>query len=279
MIASLYSAFEAATAGPDHAVDLFGAAMIVSRLSGREVDVHAYARKLDLVADAAREHAGDASDADGLAHAIDHELFSVLGFHGAAPNYNDPTNSFLSEVIDRRAGIPITLSLVYMEVAQRLGLRCDGIGYPRHLIVRCGDPASPIYVDPFNQGARLDRQELFAGMRGMNLGGAAPESFLCAVTRRQLLQRLLTNLQVLFRESRDLDRWLAVVELRLRIEPWSAVLVGERGMLHYRRGSPGLALADLQRYVDCGGREAAASGAIRLLNELRSRHGTAEGTP
>jgi regulator of sirC expression with transglutaminase-like and TPR domain len=278
VFASLYAEFEAATAGPDHEVDLFGAAMIVSRLSGREVDVHSYARKLDLVADAAREHAGDLADTDGLAQAIDHELFSVLGFHGAAPNYSDPTNSFLSEVIDRREGIPISLSLVYMEVGQRLGLRCDGIGYPRHFIVRCGDPGSPIYVDPFNQGARLDQQELFAGMRGMNLGGAAPESFLCAVTRRQLLQRVLTNLQVLFRESRDLDRWLAVVELRLRIEPWNAALVGERGMLHYRLGSPALALADLERYVDSGGREAAASGAIRLLNELRSRHGTAEET-
>ncbi len=278
MFASLYAEFETATAGPDHEVDLFGAAMTVSRLSGREIDVDSYARKLDLVADAAREHAGDRSDPDGLTHAIDHELFSVLGFHGAAPNFNNPTNSFLSEVIDRREGIPISLSLVYMEVAQRLGLRCDGIGYPRHFIVRCGDPGSPIYVDPFNQGARLDRQELFAGMRGMNLGGAMPGSFLCAVTRRQLLQRMLTNLQVLFRESRDLERWLAVVELRLRIEPWNAALVGERGMLHYRLGRPALALADLERYVDSGGREATASGAIRLLNELRSRHGTAEET-
>jgi len=278
VFASLYPAFEAAIAGPDREVDLFGAAMLVSRLSGREIDADSYARMLDLVADAAREHAGDASDPEGMAHAIDHELFSVLGFHGAAPNYNDPTNSFLSEVIVRREGIPITLSLVYMEVARRLGLRCDGIGYPRHFIVRCGAPGSPIYVDPFNQGTRLDRQELFAGMRGMNLGGASAESFLCAVTRRQLLQRMLTNLQALFRESRDLNRWLAVVELRLRIEPWSAALVGERGMLHYRLGSPALALADLERYVDAGGREAGASGAVRLLNELRSRQGTAEET-
>jgi len=278
VFASLYPEFEAAIAGPDHEVDLFGAAMTVSRLSGREVDAQSYARRLDLVAEAAREHAGDRSDAGGMVQAIDHQLFAVLGFHGAAPNFNDPMNSFLSEVLDRREGIPISLSLVYMEIARRLGLRCDGIGYPRHFIVRCGDPDTPIYVDPFSQGARLDQQELLAGMRGMNLGGATPGSFLCAVTRRQLLQRMLTNLQVLFRESRDLERWLAVVELRLRIEPWNAVLVGERGMLHYRLGSPVLALADLERYVERGGRESAASGAIRLLNELRSRHGTAEET-
>ncbi len=278
MFATLYAEFEAAIAGPDRNVDLLGAAMVVSRLSGRAIDAHSYARKLDLIAAEARDHAGDGADADAMTQAIDHELFSVLGFCGAAPNYSDPTNSFLSEVLDRRQGIPISLSLVYMEVAHRLGLRCDGIGYPRHFVVRCGGPDRPIYVDPFNQGARLDRQELLAGMRGMNLGGAAPESFLCAVTRRQLLQRMLTNLQILFRDLRDLDRWLAVVELRLRIEPWNAALVGERGMLHYRLGSPALALADLERDGEAGGRAAVGPGAVRLVNQLRSRQRTAEET-
>lgn len=276
VFAALYDEFAQAIAGHDRDVDLFGAAMTISCLSGREIDVHGYARKLDLVAEAALEHAGSGAGTGELAHAIDHQLFTVLGFHGAAPNYNDPTNSFLSEVIDRREGIPITLSLVYMEVAQRVGLRCDGVGYPRHFIVRCGEPESPLYIDPFNQGARLDRAELMAGLRGANVGGAAPEAMLCAVTRRQILQRMLSNLHGLFRERRDLERWLATVELRLRLEPWNAALVGERGMLHYRLGSPDLALADLERYVDGGGREAAVSGAIRLLDQLRSRYGAPE---
>jgi len=270
---SLYRDFKFAITGPDHAVDLFGAAMLIAGLGGARVDSHLYARKLDLCAEAAREYAGETSDPYALAAAVDYQLFSVLGFHGNTGNHDDPANSYLSEVIDRRVGIPITLSLVYMEVAQRVGLACDGVGYPQHFIVRCGDPRDPFFVDPYHQGARLDRQELLAGLRGLNLGGATPESYLAAVTRRQILQRMLNNLHTVFRESRDLDRWLAVVELQLCIEPWNAALVGERGMLHYRAGNAALALADLERYVGASERETAHSGALRLLDELRLRYG------
>jgi regulator of sirC expression with transglutaminase-like and TPR domain len=268
--------FAAAIAGPDHAVDLFGAAIVIARLGGSRPDEHACLRTLDLWAEAALEHAGATRDPGRLAHAVDWQLFSVLGFHGATENYNDPVNSYLSEVIDRRAGIPITLSLVYMEIAQRIGLRADGVGYPRHFIVRCGDPEEPIYVDPFHQGARLDREELLAGLRGMELGSARPESFLAAVTRRQMLQRMLNNLHTLFRQARDIERWLQVVELKLCIEPWNAQLVGERGMLYYRTGEPQRALADLERYVEAAERAGVHAGALRLLDELRLRFGGTE---
>jgi regulator of sirC expression with transglutaminase-like and TPR domain len=273
---SIYHEFEQAVAGTDQDVDLFGAAMIISRLGGDPVDEHVCARKLDLIAEAVLEYAAGATDADSLAHAIDYQLFSVLGFHGNAANYTDPANSYLSEVIASRKGIPITLSLLYMEVAQRVGLRCDGIGYPQHFIVRCGDPESPIFVDPYHQGSRLDREELLAGLRSIDLGGASPESFLSAVTRRQLLQRMLNNLHLIFREQRAVDRWLDVIELQIRLEPWNAALVGERGMLHYRQGKPGLALADLERYVHASSRESTHAGALRLLNELRLRYGGSE---
>lgn len=276
---ALFDEFALAIAGHDRDVDLFGAAMTISRLSGREVDVHAHAHRLDLVGEAVLQHAGSGAGADELAHAIDHQLFTVMGFRGATTSGNDPSNSFLADVIDRREGIPITLSLVYMEVAQRVGLRCDGVGYPRHFIVRCGEPEDPLYIDPFNQGTRIDRAELLSGLRTTAPGGAAPEAMLCAVTRRQILQRMLTNLHRIFREARDVERWLATVELRLRLEPWNAALVGERGMLHYRMGQPALALADLERYVGGGGRAAAVSGAVRLLDQLRARNTEPEEMP
>jgi regulator of sirC expression with transglutaminase-like and TPR domain len=165
-----------------------------------------------------------------------------------------------------------------MEVAQRLGLRCEGVGYPGHFIVRCGEPEDAIFVDPFHQGVRLDRAELLARLRGQALGGATPESFLTAITRRQFLQRMLRNLHHVFRERRDLERWRAVVELLLRLEPWNAAMVGERGMLHYRLGDAGLALVDLQRYVEASAPGAVSTGAVRLLDELRLQFGGSEGT-
>jgi regulator of sirC expression with transglutaminase-like and TPR domain len=268
--------FAAAIAGADHDVDLFGGAIAIARLSGSAVDAHAVARELDRFAESVRDDVGDVADVEALAHAIDHELFTVRGFHGNATDYSDPANSYLDEVVARRTGIPITMSLVYMEVAQRVGLRCDGIGYPGHFIVRCGPPDSPLYVDPFQQGIRLDRDELLANLRSARLGGATPESFLAAVTRRQLLQRMLNNLHVSFRDRRDLARWREAVELLLLIEPWNAALVGERGMLNYRLGNRAEALIDLERYVAAGEPQSVNAGARRLLDELRLQFGSRE---
>ena len=108
------------------------------------------------------------------------------------------------------------------------------------------------------------------------LNGATPESFLSAVTRRQMLQRMLRNLHLAFRERRDMERWRAIVELSLVLEPWNATLVGERGMLHYRLGRLEQALDDLETYVTAGDRPVTSPGAIRLLDHLRLRRGGSE---
>ena len=268
-----YAAFEAAISGADHEVDLFGAAMIIARLGEADADPHGTASRLDVMAEEARSHAGENASADALAHAVEHQLFNVCCFRGNTEDYGDPRNSYLNEVVSRRLGIPLTLSLVYMEVGQRIGLECDGIGYPGHFLVRYGGADAPVYVDPFQQGARIDRAELLAGLRSQPLGTASPELFLAAVTRRQILQRMLNNLHAIFRERRDLQRWLDVVELQLRLERWNALLVGERGMLHYRLGNLDGALRDLEAYVASTERPEANPGAIRLLDELRLRNG------
>lgn len=274
VVSDVYHEFSEATAGRDSDVDLFGAAMLIARLGDPDADPNAVARELDLIAEAVLEHAG-ARDTQSLVNAINHELFEVRGFRGNTAEYNDPANSYLDRVMERRTGLPITLSLIYMEVAERVGLRCDGIGYPGHFFVRCGEPDEGIYVDPFHQGIRLDREELLARLRGQDLGGAHPESFLAACTRRQILQRMIRNLHLVFRERRDVERWMATVEFALCLEPWNAALVGERGMLHYRLGNHRAAVADLKRYVEATP-AAAAGGARRLLDELRLRIGGLE---
>ena len=271
MSESLSERFRAAIRGADQDVDLFGAAMVIAALGQGDTSPHKTARELDLIAEAVRTHAGETRDAGELAHAIDHQLFSVLGFRGNADDYASPDNSYLDLVVERRTGLPITLSLVYMEVAQRVGLLCEGVGYPGHFIVRCGGEEQSIYVDPFHQGARLDREELLAGLRSHDLKGTRAESFLSAITRRQMLQRMLTNLHHVFRGRRDIPRWRSTVDLLLCLEPWNAGLIGERGMLHYRLGDVRSAQADLERYVDAVGGGTAHTSALRLLDELRAR--------
>lgn len=266
-----FNAFEAAIAGRPEEVDLFTAAMIIARLGGHDPDPHRTARALDLIAEDVLAEAGERPTLQTLAHALDHQLFTVAGFRGSFENYDDPENSYLDRVVERRTGIPITLSIVYLEIAQRIGLPADGIGFPGHFLVRYGEPGHYTYLDPFQQGARLDEKELLAMLRGLDLGGARPETFLHAVTRRQILQRMLNNLHASFRARRDIQRWHDTIELRLRLEPWNVALIGERGMLRYRLGRLQEALPDLETYVTASEKNA-SPGAVRLLDQLRLRY-------
>ncbi len=279
MVRSLVEAFEQAIRGPDEAVDLFGAAMVIARLGDPDVDPEPYARLLDRWAEEVLDHAGSRRDLEELCQAIDWQLFHVLGFHGNSFDYADPANSYLDRVIERRTGIPITLSLVYMEIARRVGLRCDGVGFPGHFLVRCGDPEEPIYLDPFHQGVRLDEAELLARLASLDLGGASPHMYLCAVTRRQILQRMLANLRAAYRERSDFQRWLMADALAIVLEPWNVSLYGERGMLHYRLGNFEAALADLETYAGAVRAESVRPGALRLLAHLRARLGRTEESP
>ncbi len=276
---TLADEFAGSIAGRDHEVDLFGAAMIIARLGRDGLDPHHYAARLDHFAEAAAEHAEGSNRPEALAAAIDYQLFSVVGFTGNSDDYGSPENSYLDRVIDRRIGIPITLSLVYIEVAQRIGLRCEGVGYPGHFIVRCGEPEDAFYVDPFHQGARLDRQELLAGLPARDTAPASPESYLLPVTRRQILQRMLNNLRMAYRHEGDIHRWRLAVDLQLRIEPWNVPLLGERGFLHYRLGNPEAALDDLETFVHADQPGTTRVQATRLLEQLRTRLRTNEETP
>lgn len=276
MSTALAAEFARAIGGRDEDVDLYGAAMTVASIGRERVDRHRYARWLDEVAERVLDDVNGPCEPESLVAGIDSELFANLGFRGDLADYNNPENSYLDRVIDRRTGLPITLSLVYMEIAQRVGLRCDGVGYPGHFIVRCGEPESPIYLDPFHQGDRLDREELLARLRGMELGGVSPEATLAAVTRRQMLQRMLTNLRRSYRQLGDYHRWCEAVTLQLQLEPWNAALLGERGMLNYRLGNVAQAEDDLERFVGADAAQARDVGATRLLNRIRSQSSRAE---
>ena len=103
----------------------------------------------------AREHAADAGDAGDVITALNSVMFDVLGFRGNRENYYDPRNSFLNQVIDRRTGIPITMTVVYIEVARRIGFPVKGVGMPFHFIAKHEAESGDIFIDPFNEGKVL----------------------------------------------------------------------------------------------------------------------------
>jgi len=197
--------FAALVTRPDDEIPLDEAALVIAAHARPDLDIAAELGRLDDLAAGCKE-----PTLDGLTH----HLFDELGFLGNTENYQDPDNSYLDQVLRRRLGIPITLSVLTIEVGRRLGVALDGIGMPGHFLV--GHRAEPgTFLDPFGGGRRLD----VAGCRAIfeSLGGTAwDDSFLDPVGARTILTRMLLNLQGLFLPS-DLLSASCVLELRLPI--------------------------------------------------------------
>jgi regulator of sirC expression with transglutaminase-like and TPR domain len=247
--ASVRNRFAERLALPDEQINLAEAALLIAAEEYPRLNVAAYLDKLDRIADLARDRIPLGVSASDYITAINATLFDDYGFQGNRDNYYDPRNSFLNEVIDRRLGIPITLSVIYMEVARRLGFAVEGVGLPGHFIVRHQGASETIYIDPFNRGRVLG--EMACAELVAEISGGKTEllpAHLSPVTRRQILMRMLSNLLSIYARS-DHRRALAVIERILIIQPTSAAHVRDHGLLLALVGQTAKALATLELYL------------------------------
>jgi regulator of sirC expression with transglutaminase-like and TPR domain len=194
--------FAHVVARPDAELDLAQAALLIAEPEYPGLDVAGYLDKLDGLADQARRVL-PAPSLPGLARVLHGEL----GFHGNAADYYDPRNSYLNEVIDRRTGIPITLAVVLMEIARRLGVDAHGVSFPGHFLVGDDDDC---LIDPFG-GRTLDAAELRV-LHGRATGSAIDPDprLLVPATKRQILVRMLHNLRDIWTQRRDARRVEAI---------------------------------------------------------------------
>jgi regulator of sirC expression with transglutaminase-like and TPR domain len=177
-------------------------------------------------------------------------LFHELGFSGNQGDYYDPRNSFLNDVLDRRQGIPITLSLVLMEVGKRLGLAIEGIGLPGHFIAGARLDDSQILLDPFNGGALVtpeDCEELVGRVVGRAVT-LLPEHY-APVSGRQLLTRMLGNLKGAFWQRQEWDRVVGAIDRLLVLNPKAAAEWRDRGVAWSNLGEVRRGLGDWERYL------------------------------
>ena len=236
-------------ARPEDQIPLDEGALLIAAHAYPDLDVAAQLSRLDALAEGC---------ADPTLEALCHHLFGDCGFTGNAGEYHDPRNSYLNEVLDRRLGIPISLSVLTIEVGRRLGLALAGVGMPGHFLVRHqGEP--PVLLDPFGAGRRLgepEAEELFR-----SLGGSGPflPQFLDPVGPRAILSRMLANLQGVF-FSRDVRQAAWVLRLRLAIPG-----LGKEARLGVAR-----ALAALGRF-DLAANELDDLGLIDEARSLRAR--------
>jgi regulator of sirC expression with transglutaminase-like and TPR domain len=256
------SRFAEIVSGEDEQVNLAEAALLIAAEEYPRLHVEAYLEKLDLFGDIAREQAAEARDAINVISALNATAFQLLGFRGNRESYYDPRNSYLNEVIDRRIGIPITLTVVYIEVARRIGFPVKGVGLPLHFIARHEAESGDIFIDPFNEGRLLGTDacaELVTNMSGGRVE-IKPEH-LEPVSNKQILTRMLSNLLGIYAAS-DRRRALAAIERILLINPDSTHHIRDRGLLLAAVGDSANAIAELERYLALAP-EAADADAIR----------------
>ena len=234
----------------DDELDLAAAALLIAREEYPDLRVEDYIDRLDFLAGELARRVDLEDGPQGVISVINRYLFEELGFRGDQEDYFDPRNGFLNEVLDRRTGIPITLSVVYVEVARRLGLPVQGVGLPGHFIVKYVTDGSPILIDPFHGGALLSREDCHERVKAI-YGPAAPfrESFLAAATKRQILGRILYNLKGIYLRDKAHAKALGTVELLLALSPWDLEEIRDRGMVSFQLRSLGPARDDLETYL------------------------------
>ena len=256
---------------PDEDVDLARAALYVSGMEYPELDVDHYLGILDFLAEGASQYIGEGRDIRGTIQYLSEFLFVQQGFHGNDGDYYDPHNSYLNEVLERRTAIPITLSLVYMEVARRLGLVFEGIGLPGHFVIRTGPPEEELYVDAYNGGQLISRGDCERRVHDVSNGRIEFRAeFLSPYPKKVFLIRLLTNLKHCHFRLEDYPRAVYAADVIAIIDPALGSNLKERAWLHYAQKQYRFAIRDLESYLEVTPEAEDAEEVKRQVQGIRS---------
>jgi len=250
LVTDPYQAFRLAVDRPEENIDLGRAALTIALPDYPELDIAACLARIDDLAVEVTQRAGGEADVYRLLAALNHVLFTEHGFRGNRDDYFNPRNSFLNEVLERKTGIPISLSVLYMEVAQRIGLALAGVGFPGHFLVKCILKGEDIVIDPFRGGEVKSRDDLNRMLRDLYGGTVAFDpGFLDPVSKKQILNRMLANLKAIYLKKNDLVKSLLVLDRLIILDPAAAEETRDRGMLYLRLECFTQAREDFQTYL------------------------------
>lgn len=231
-------------------VDLAKAALYIAQEEYPDLDIPAYLGRLDRMAEDLRQQLPETTYPLQVIRAINRYLFEELNFRGNTADYYDPRNSFLNDVLHRRMGIPITLSLVYLELAKRIGFPMAGVGVPGHFLIRPTLEDMTLFVDPFHQGEVLFEQDCRDRFHQMFGDGARlTPNHMDLISPTAFMVRMLANLKMIYLQRRNVPKALDAINRILLIYPAAVGEWRDRGLLHYQQGRLDSALLDLERYL------------------------------
>ncbi|NKC14814.1 MAG: tetratricopeptide repeat protein [Gammaproteobacteria bacterium] len=279
--------FEHKVRADDAAIELAGAAIDVARTAYPHLDEAFYLAQLDKLADSVIASAPQGTEQH--ISALKAVLFEQFGLRGNTGDYYDVRNSYLNEVLERRQGIPISLSLIYLEVGWRSGFAMAPVSFPGHFLVRLDEGnglsekedtpllVDPFIVDPFNGGAIVALEALTAQLARATGDEQTAKHLLPKAlqpcSRREMLARILQNLEAIYTQKNAWESALTIADLAVRLDPRNASAVRKRGALYAHVGHGQAAIADLERYLAMDKAAEDASRIKALIARLRGATG------
>jgi regulator of sirC expression with transglutaminase-like and TPR domain len=237
--------------GPEDKIDLVNAALLIACTAFPDLISFRYTDCLDQWADRLQKSLGSLSSAGEILSSLNRILFDEEGFQGDVHNYYDPQNSFLNRVLERKLGIPITLSIVYSEVGRRAGLPVYGIALPGHFITGLFHASGTLYIDPYNRGEALaesECREMILARYGQK--AALDTGWTMPAGKKTILKRMLRNLKVIFRQLRQELQSFEMLQWILTVDPDAPEELKERGLIYEAMGNSAFAIRDMERYLE-----------------------------
>lgn len=258
-------------------VDLLEVSLVIAAEEYPDLDMPRYVRIIDTLGDTIAKRAGAILNPFARLEALREFLFDEQGFRGNNEQYDDRRNSYMNDVIDRKVGIPLTLSLLYIEVARRAGFDARGVGLPGHFVVRVIEQGRDLLVDPFHGGRIItpeDCRDLVTRTTGR--GSLFKQDVLRGASARTTVSRLLLNLKRIHLAQGDYARALSVVERLLVVNPGDPREIRDRGLLLAHLGHTASAVSDLEAYLQLAP-EASDADSVRgrlawILRKLAEVH-------
>ena len=238
--------------GPDEDISLAEAALLIAGHGYPDLNVAAYLSRIEELAYMLRLRIDEDDSISERISALNQFLFGELGFAAASDDYYDPRNSFLNEVLERRTGIPITLSVIYMELGRKVGLPLQGVSFPGHFLVKCAVPEGAVVLDPYSGGISLglpDLQKRLREVQGGEVSRAIVAELLVSASNKEIIVRLLRNLKAIYLREHKLDKALPIMNWIITTMPEQTTELRDRGMIYQELECPRAALTDFETYL------------------------------
>lgn len=235
---------------PDRMIDLTEAALVIALEEYPSLQLDRYLDQIDEWGEAIRERIEGSPDIERIVAEINRFLFEQEGFHGEADDYYDPRNAYLNEVLDRHAGLPIALSILYIEISRRVGVEMAGVSLPGRFLVKVTGPWGELLIDPFDGGRVLTSLEcqlildrVYGGAVSLN------EHHLRATTRHDVLARVLSHIKAIHQARGEADRVMADIDRLLMLDRDDPYELRDRGLVAMKLHRYEDAIGALEAYL------------------------------